>query len=826
MVSTSVLVLQLLLISLVSASHHYGGLSTFSSDINSDGTFTVNISFKDTFDGCHASKNIHCSNGNCGYEVSRHRVVLDNSTNSPTNTRQWCEVERVITRRVPSNKPFSLSLDGCCWIPTRNFISYWIQLTTVDLGTRSDTREPNKSPATGMLPLVRVPQNCPRAYKIMAFDADGDRVRCRYGKISNKECSRCRQPVGFYLNQDSCTLHYDYTLSDPRVFGFELVVEDFPQQPITLSYSDGSHCSRSPLMARKKRYPVSPPNSRPYKTTTEHSWSRWSTTTPEPWGQRHTTRGEPPTDSLITSAPPTVPWWKHYMTPSQGMPSTGSWTTSAPPTQVPWKTTTAPPWWWWTQRTTGRAATPSRTAVQRQTVTNPWWWLFTESTASTTTLRSWHPTITSWTPTTRHPYAPTPALSKLPLQFSLLVDPPVPSCQEGLYIPRLVYPTPQNGQHIYVEVNKEVEIRVKAQAVRAEIHDIIMSGPANANKHRTTHDEFVIRWIPRPGDEGKHRPLCFSVESVIRRHALSVYQSEMRCVLLEVQKAKVKATVTCAESNMTVVVERASLHWIDLDHLRLCDPYNVECSLQRHSNSTHVVAVIPLNSCGTQLEEDDDNLIFKNEIITVDNPRLIVTRTHRLEVGFHCQYPKRGNVTQSFIAHRESITVWEKGFGTFTYQFEFYPDAQFRTIFSPTLYPLDYKLGNRIYMKIEASSLINNTELFVESCRAAPYDNPNSQPTYSIIENGCPIDPTVQIYTPAHEHEFRFSIEAFQFIGLHDHVYISCSVLTCEAGNPHTRCSHGCIQTTWTDDYHHHVKREAVIQSAKHLVSQGPLRLK
>lgn len=54
----------------------------------------------------------------------------------------------------------------------------------------------------------------------------------------------------------------------------------------------------------------------------------------------------------------------------------------------------------------------------------------------------------------------------------------------------------------------------------------------------------------------------------------------------------------------------------------------------------------------------------------------------------------------------------------------------------PDSYPLEYDMGSRIFMEIEAVTSVNNTELFVESCRATPYDNPNSRPSYSIIENG------------------------------------------------------------------------------------------
>ncbi|KAI9542144.1 hypothetical protein NQZ68_023727 [Dissostichus eleginoides] len=379
------------------------------------------------------------------------------------------------------------------------------------------------------------------------------------------------------------------------------------------------------------------------------------------------------------------------------------------------------------------------------------------------------------------------------------VDPPAPSCVDGLYLPKFVHPTPENGQQINAEVNKEVEIRVRAQASHATLHDIIISGPLNITKHRSTHGDFVIR--------------------------SGIYQSEMRCVLVNIGKILVESHVTCHESSMTVEVTRSSLPGLHEDHLRLNDPSNTACNLQTNSNSTHIIAVVPLNACGTQIEEDEENLVFKNEITTVDSVHDLITRNHLLEVQFYCQYPKLGNVSQGFTAHRRNVLVWDKGFGKFSYEFEFYPDSQYRQMIDPGLYPLEYDVTERIYMQIEAKSTVNNTELFVESCSAAPYDTPNYWPTYPIIENGCNLDQTVQVHQRANPRQFRFSMEAFKFLGLHDQVYISCSVLMCEAGSSGTRCSQRCINSPLTG-HHHHRKREAITQSARHFISQGPLRLK
>ncbi|XP_031668267.1 uncharacterized protein LOC116359573 [Oncorhynchus kisutch] len=798
--STPVLLHLLLLVSLASAGHFYGGsMSVTPKGRNADGTFKVDLRYKNTHDWCDYSY-WYCSSGNCGSSIKDVRGTIDSSSRGRSGyNNQWCETETVETRNIPSDKPFQLIQNSCCWIPTVNHLGYWSLETQVDLGTRSDTGEPNRSPVTAILPFIRVPQNCQRSYNLMAFDPDGDRVRCRYGLV-RPECDRCDQPSGFYLDQGSCSLQYGYT-STSGVYGFELVVEDFPNQHITLSYTDGSSSSRAPLHAGRRRRAS-------YQTTVSYPWSQ-TTTTPSPWWWWSQTTTVAPWPTTTTTTPPTTtaPW----PTTTTPWPTT---TTTPPTTTTPWPTTTTP------LPTTTTPLPTTTTPWPTTTTTRP----TTTTTTTTTTTRP--TTTTTWTTTTPGSLYPSTApLSKLPLHFSLLVDSSVPSCDEGMYLPRFVQPTPHNGEHLHAEVNKELEFRVKAEATHSTINDVIVSGPMNITNVMTTQGEFVIRWTPIRDNLGEYFPICFITEGI---SGSSVYQSEMRCVVVEVGRRKVKAKVVCDETKMTVEVEKSSVTEIHEDHLRLNDPSNSACDLQRLSNSTHIIGVIPLNACGTQIEEDDDNLIFKNQITTFDNPNDIITRHHQVEFQFYCQYAKRGNVSLGFTAHRDSITVVEKGFGTFTYQFEFYQTSQFANMVDPRDYPLDVEVKQMIYMDIEAVSTVNSTELFVESCRAAPYDNPDYHPTYPIIENGCIVDETVQIFSPRHQRHFQFGMEAFKFIGMHDQVYISCSVILCEAGNPNTRCAQGCVNSTSPQPagHHHHRKREAAMQTAKHHISQGPLRLR
>ncbi|XP_064169282.1 ZP domain-containing protein-like isoform X1 [Anguilla rostrata] len=299
-----------------------------------------------------------------------------------------------------------------------------------------------------------------------------------------------------------------------------------------------------------------------------------------------------------------------------------------------------------------------------------------------------------------------------------------------------------------------------------------------------------------------------------------IFHSEMRCVIVSVVRGPGKATVICDENTMTVEVEKASIIGLHEDHLRLND-----ASCTPISNATHVIAAMSLSSCGTILEEDVDNLIFKNEITSYDKLGDVITRKHQVEIEFSCTYPKKGNVSLEFRAHKIPFVFTEKGFGKFTYQFEFFHSNLFDRMVDPSTYPVEVSLREMLYMEIKATSSFANTELFVESCRATPVDDPNYHIFYDIFENGCAVDETVVVY-PSHSSEFKFGIEAFKFIGQHEEVFISCSVILCVAGNPFTRCSQGCINATASPVAHHHHRRAVATETVRHYISQGPLRLK
>ncbi|XP_058858125.1 uncharacterized protein LOC131701833 [Acipenser ruthenus] len=657
------------LVSGIFASHLQGGIMTFTpKGRNPDGTIRVDFRYKESFrTGCHREFYWNCLQGNCGSIEHFEYGTIDSDPLGDS----WCQAEGYMSRSISSDTPFDLQEISCCWIYNSHSASSWLLLTHVDLGTRSDTGFPNRSPVTTIPPIIRVPQNCPATYSLMAHDPDGDSVRCRYGIASYSECFSCYQHPNFHLDESACTLSFNGAGFGTTLV-FELVLEDSPRQYITLGYGDGTTSTRIPF--------------------------NFIQTTP----------------SFPTSS-------QYYDT-----------------------------------------------------------------------------------------------LSKIPLQFVVQVDSAVPSCNFGEYRPEFLAPTPPHGIYVNASVGHEFQIPLRAAATRDRIYDIKMSGPLNITKSLKNYDsnsgviDVMITWTPTENDFGEHIPICFIAETA------SGYQSEMRCIIVVVVNEIGEADIECTDTTMTLYISKSSVRGLHENHLRLNDP---TCSVT--SNGSHIIASVSLNSCGTTLEETENDLIFRNEITSFEHPHDIITRKHQIEIPFICKFPKKSRLSASFKAHKSAYLFTEAGFGSFTYLFEFYDNSAFSRMINPNSYPIEVELQDMIYMGIQVQSSLSTTQLFVESCRATSNDNPNDPLYYDIISNGCIEDETTVVYLN-NQTDFRFGLEAFNFIGNYEQVYISCTVILCVAGDPSNRCAQGC--TNGTSFGHHHRKRSLASQSQRHFISQGPLR--
>ncbi|XP_067436993.1 uncharacterized protein [Thunnus thynnus] len=359
------LLLLLLLVCSSQASHFYGTVMTYyPKNTHADGSVTVVVRYKSNFHSC-TNGTWTCLSGNCGSASSV-------TGNIDEESGAWCQKEGISTRLVPSNAPFQLVLAGGNWIDnTKNNIVNWRAVTLVELRNRSDTGQANTSPQTTILPVARVPSNCLRDFNLLAFDPDGDDVRCRYGNDTLQECNPCTPPSVLNLSS-SCTLSFSPTnSSNEGAYVVQLVMEDFPRETINLIQTNGSQ---------------------EVKTTSN-------------------------------------------------------------------------------------------------------------------------------------------AISKIPVQFALKVDPVVPSCTEGLYLPKFLPPTPANRAQLYTSVNQTLEIRINAEANNSTISELLFSGPYNINETTLGTGQFSLRWTPSESENGESHPVCFVVQAELNS---TKYHSEFRCVIVTV----------------------------------------------------------------------------------------------------------------------------------------------------------------------------------------------------------------------------------------------------------------------------------------------------
>ncbi|XP_069383924.1 uncharacterized protein [Paralichthys olivaceus] len=404
-------------------------------------------------------------------------------------------------------------------------------------------------------------------------------------------------------------------------------------------------------------------------------------------------------------------------------------------------------------------------------------------------------------------------LCKVKLQFSVQVLPPVPRCEVGHVQPMFLSKTPSHGDVLHATVGKQFQLYAQAQAPHSSIHDFQVSGPQNMSK--TFKDdtdgkaEVTVQWTPQPSDLYRFVPFCFTAET-------NETQSEMRCVVVMVTQSSItqgKASVQCSPNKMTVTLDTASMPGIDNNFLQLNDP---SCSLT--TNGSQITGTMSFTACGTKIEDSGDYISFKNEINSIELPNEVITRRRKVKIGFSCQFPKIISISSYYNLYKSDYIFTEASFGSFGYTFDIFPDSNFTNKVEAKAYPVEAKLLDMIYMGIQAQSELPDVKVFVESCKATPDDNPENPLFYDLIKNGCLKDETVKVF-PSNATEFKFGVQAFKFTGNLEQVYITCSVIMCEAASSFSRCAQGCQPSAARRR-----RRGLSTETAGHYITQGPLR--
>ncbi|KAM8877563.1 uncharacterized protein ACB058_003375 [Synchiropus picturatus] len=404
------------------------------------------------------------------------------------------------------------------------------------------------------------------------------------------------------------------------------------------------------------------------------------------------------------------------------------------------------------------------------------------------------------------------SLCSVTLQFTLEILPSVANCKLGDGTPIFLSKTPSHGDVLHASVGQPFRMEVQAEAQSDSIHDFQVSGPQNMSKevHSGRRAEMTLSWTPQESDLRTVNAVCFTAEA-------SQSQSDMRCAVIMVSRSTISqgtGGVTCAAEQMTVFLEKASIPGIDVRYLQLKDP---SCKLT--SNSTHIMGTISFRACGTELEDQGDYMVFKNQIKSFELAKEVIIRRKTVEIDFACQFPKSAVVTNFYTLRNSDYIFSESSFGSFGYSFNVFKDGNFTDRYESSSYPVEKQLMQPIYMGIAAESELPNLELFVESCRATPDDNPENPMFYDLIKDGCFQDETVKVY-PSDQMSFHFDFLMFKFTGNYDMVYVRCLVLLCDSQSSSSRCTQGCLQ-----EPSRRRKRSAGGETNGHYITQGPFQL-
>ncbi|XP_056157072.1 zona pellucida sperm-binding protein 3-like [Lampris incognitus] len=254
--------------------------------------------------------------------------------------------------------------------------------------------------------------------------------------------------------------------------------------------------------------------------------------------------------------------------------------------------------------------------------------------------------------------------------------------------------------------------------------------------------------------------------------------------------------VQCDERVVTVEVDQNLL-----GNGQLANPSDVTLGGCAALDMTDNVLVFQteLQDCGSTMAMTDEVLVYTFFLSYVPTPirQTLIVKTNPATVVIECHYPRRQFVSSSAVR-----PTWK------TYASNKLAEQQLR--FSLRLMTDDWQ-SERSYnvyflsemMHIEASVLQTHhipLRVYIDSCVATSDPDPNSQPSYTFINNhGCLIDAKATgsksyFMQRANENELQLQLKAFRFHQDHDDsLYITCHLKATSVSVPidseHKACS-------------------------------------
>uniref|UniRef100_A0A674KFU7 ZP domain-containing protein n=1 Tax=Terrapene triunguis TaxID=2587831 RepID=A0A674KFU7_9SAUR len=318
--------------------------------------------------------------------------------------------------------------------------------------------------------------------------------------------------------------------------------------------------------------------------------------------------------------------------------------------------------------------------------------------------------------------------------------------------------------------------------------------------------------------------------------------SRILCVLIQLTSPGVTAQCT-PDGQFSLAVSRAvTLPPLILDSVRLASEHGAGC-VPVAQNNAFVLFRFPLSACGTTFQMAGNQGVYENELVADRDVRTwslgSITRDSTFRLHVRCSYSISGNVlplsVQVFtlppppavsqpgpLVLELHIATGRRSYGSY------YTDRD---------YPVVKVLRDPIYVEVR---ILQRTDpdlvLVLHHCWATPSTNPQQQPQWPILVDGCPytgdnyrtqlvpVGAASGLQFPSHHQ--RFIVSTFTFMesasqqALTGPVYLHCSASVCQPSRlePCTLSCPAVARGRRSSEQH-------LQDGLSHVTSQGPVLL-
>ncbi|XP_028366997.1 CUB and zona pellucida-like domain-containing protein 1 [Phyllostomus discolor] len=268
-------------------------------------------------------------------------------------------------------------------------------------------------------------------------------------------------------------------------------------------------------------------------------------------------------------------------------------------------------------------------------------------------------------------------------------------------------------------------------------------------------------------------------------------------------------SLICSSDKMRAIISKSYLESFKYkeNNLQLNDP---TC---RPKVSNVVEFSIPLDGCGTVKKVEDHSITYTNTITLSAAPASgVITRQKHLQIIVKCEMEHTAVVETMYVTE-DDIIQSQSALGTYNTSMALFESSSFEKPISESPYYVD--LNQNLFVQVSLHTSDLSLVVFLDTCRASPTPDFAST-TYDLIKSGCPRDDTCEVY-PLSAHHGRFRFNVFKFLRSLGSVYLQCRAFICDAGDPRSRCSQGCVSRRKRDVSSYKWKADAVL---------GPVRLR